>query len=258
MFKSIFIVQWAGFKPEPIKAHFDRVVYFLVIAALCTFMCACNKERVIEWTGADKELLEKANKAYNPGRLSESLHAIKLWHENNSPAVAKSLKPGLNKNMIKARFLDLGVAAPKELIDLYSLHNGCDPVSNIPFIWYHDFLTLDQAISEYRNLMGARSLTGWRGEWFPVFQFQDEYYFVDCWKKDQIAAPVLHYFMEDTVIRPVFLNLTVMMETMDEIFQSNAVWIDKEWGALKDDIKRIKEIHEKHNPGLEFPYSVTR
>ncbi len=234
----------------------DLFPLFLVIGAICITSQGCKKERMIKWPGADKTLMVAADNAYDTKRLSESIVLIKQWHDNNAPEVAKSLQPGLSESLIKEKFLGLGLRPPKELIDLYNLYNGCDPASNVPFIWYHDFLTLDRAISEYKTLVDTRLLSGWRKAWFPVFQFQDEYYFVDCESKEQNAAPVLVYFTEDTVIRPVFVNLTVMMETMAEIFQSKAVWINKEWGAFKDDIKKIKKIHGKHNPGLEFPYSI--
>lgn len=229
-------------------------VGFFIVAFTAAILVGCAQEPDINWAGEDPHLIEKARNSYDKGRLIKALQRIKAWHERSAPEVAESLKPGLDEKVILERFQRLGLEPPRELVELYKWRNGCESASNIPFIWYHDFMSLNSAVSEYKTLLNDWKDLGWRAPWFPVFQFQGEFYFIPCQGPGQEATPVRFFFIEETETKPVYVNLTVMMETMAEVFESGAVWLDKPWGALKDDIERIREIHGRHNPGLIFPY----
>jgi cell wall assembly regulator SMI1 len=216
----------------------------------------CGGGRSPNWKGEDKRLIKLAEQAYDRDKLIGALERIKTLHEHNGAKVVNSLQKGLDEQTILKGFQSIGLKPPHELVLLYQWRNGCDPISNTPFIWYHDFLPLDRALSEYKTLVENRRLTGWHESWFPVFQFQGEYYFLACEPGIEKATAVRHYFVEETETKAIFANLGNMMETMARVFETGAVWLDKESGAFKDDVQRIADVHQRLNPGFEFPYHI--
>ena len=67
------------------------------------------------------------------------------------------------------------------------------------------------------------------------------------------AGPVAHFLLEDEP-RITHVNLTVFISTMAETLRSGAVSWEND--AMVDDINEVYRIHQKHNPGYDFPYHV--
>lgn len=212
-----------------------------------------------EGTQTDHEtLIPQAEEAYNRESLHDALERIMNWHSLNNPVTASALLPGLSESEMHWITRGLPLTFPKEVGDLYAWRNGTRHDLDRPFIWHHEFLSLETAVREYHQLVRNKRLTHWHDSWFPLLGFQGEYYFVHCAKIPRRAVPVLKYFIEEPEVFASYTNLTTMMLTAAECFETGAVYLAHENGALGEDIHKVRDIHGKHNPGKPFPYYVPR
>ena len=139
-----------------------------------------------------------------------------------------------------------------ELKMVWSWRNG--EQSSAPFIWYHDFLSMEEARSEYKWLL-LNPLITWDPNYIPVFTFEGEWYAVYCGAQSKSAGPIVHFFLEDGP-RVTYTNITTLLSTMAEALNSGAVsWQN---GAMIEEINRIYLIHQEYNSGLQFPYHVPK
>jgi cell wall assembly regulator SMI1 len=226
----------------------------IVSAGVC--LPACRMQAFSKPFNLTQQDIDRAENAYDGAKLTETLERILVWMKKNNPVVAAALKPGLTKSEIADKVSSLPFQLPEEVIALYQWRNGVREDCPGSFIWYHNFLSLDRAIHEYEGMNGL-NLSGWHKNWFPLFDFEGEYYFVPCSKKKHSALPIGYYFLEETEATVCYTNLTTMMQTALECFETGAVFVeDKEKGILRENIRDVKRIYEKHNPGLQFPYHV--
>lgn len=86
-----------------------------------------------------------------------------------------------------------------------------------------------------------------------MFEFEGEWYAVECGAGKTRGGPVFHYFTED-VPKPAYLNLTRYMQFIAEGIQQGAL----RWDGLlwKEDTGALSRIHARLNPGVGFPYHV--
>jgi hypothetical protein len=137
-----------------------------------------------------------------------------------------------------------------ELQALWAWHDGATDAT--PFVWYHDFLSLEDAVSA-RWLLRLAALTHWDRRLVPVFTFDGEWYATYCGDDETVAAPVIHLSFEDEP-RVTHINLTTFVVTMAQALGEKALrWED---GAMVEDIHELHRIHLQHNPGYDFPYYV--
>jgi len=214
-------------------------------------LSSCNAISADPFTDEQRN---KAVEVYSESALSASLEGILEWHQANRTEIPNVLNPGLDRDSIHTAFSDLGCQPTNELIQLWEWHNGTQytPVS---FIWYHDFLSLEDALSEYKYLTSNPLIT-WNKNWIPVFTFEGEWYFVECYEEARIASPVGYSFLEDTEVYYTYVSLTRMMETSAAYYDQGAVFWDSESWGLGDDIKEVFSIHQTMNEGAHFPYHV--
>ena len=196
----------------------------------------------------------KAEEIFDAFAMAASLEQILTWHQTNQTEIPDALNPGIDRASILTAFSNLPCQPTEESIQLWTWHNGTQ-YSSVPFIWYHDFLSVEDAISEYRQL-ASNPLIGWGKNWIPVFSFQDEWYFVECYEEARVASPVGYLFLENTEVYYTYLSLTRMLETAAAWFDQGAVFWDNESWGLGDDIKEVFAIHQKLNEGAHFPYHV--
>ncbi len=195
---------------------------------------------------------ETAKRAYDPERLTRSLREIEAWHIEHKTTVAESLRQGIPVRSIEAAFAGEGCTPTDELKALWSWRNGAR--SAVPFIWYHDFLSVEEAKSEYRALRW-NPFVRWDPNYVPVFAFEGEWYASYCGPQGKASGPVVFFSLEDEP-RVTYINLTTFLSTMAEAMRSGAVsW---ENGAMADDIREVYRIHQRHNRGYAFPYHVPK
>ena len=191
-----------------------------------------------------------AANAYDPVQLKRSLARIEAWHSKQGTGLDKSLRKGIPASTIEAALEGKGCFATDELKILWSWRNGED--SPAPFVWYHDFLSMEEALSQYGWLRHIPFLR-WDPNYIPVFSFEGEWYAAYCGAKGGASGPIAHFFLEDDA-RITHINLTVFLSSMAEALESGAVtWKN---GAMVDEIRQVYRIHQKHNTGYEFPYAV--
>jgi hypothetical protein len=208
-------------------------------------LCACSGE-----FPTDTSKLQTAEAGYDAALLTTSLNQIEAWHVRNDTGVAHILRSGKSKVSIEEAFTGSDCQPSDELKSLWSWRDG--GVGPTPFVWYHDFLPLEDALSEYRWLR-INPLVRWDPHYIPILTFEGEWYAAYCGPEAGSAGPIAHYFLEDGG-RIVSVNLTVFMANVAEAMRIGAV----QWknGAMVDDIQQMYSIHQTNNPGYEFPYYV--
>ena len=193
---------------------------------------------------------QAAESAFELEQLKRGLIEIEEWHAIQGTGLAGSLRNSVHVSLIEEAFVDNECKPSDELKTLWSWRNGENSPS--PFVWYHDFLSMEEALSEY-NRLRRNPLVRWDANYIPVFGFEGEWYAAYCNPKGGAAGPVAHFFLEDEP-RITHVNLTVFISTMAETLRSGAVsWVN---GAMVEDINEVYRIHQKHNPGYDFPYHV--
>lgn len=196
----------------------------------------------------------KAVETFNASNMITSLEQILQWHQTNQTGLPAAINPGKDRATIYEEFAALPCQPTEELLQLWSWHNGTRDVAT-PFIWYHNFLSVEKAIAEYKSLT-RNPLIGWHENWIPVFEFEGEWYFVECYEEPRQASPVGHYFLEETEPYYVYLNLSTMLATSVAWFDQNAVIWDNEEQGMIEDLQKVFEIHQALNEGAQFPYYV--
>jgi len=199
---------------------------------------------------ADASKLRAAEQAYDRELLVKSLNEIEAWHVQHETGIADVLAPGRNPSLIEAEFPGTECRLTEELKALWSWRDG--GISSVPFVWYQDFLPLEEALSEYRSLR-LNPLVRWDPRYIPVFSFEGEWFAAYCGEGADKAGPIVHYFLEDKP-RITYVNLTVFLASMAEALRGGGV----RWrgGAMKDDVGKMFSIHRKFNPGYPFPYYI--
>lgn len=217
----------------------------LTLLVLMLALAGCSRERA-----TDETQLLLARQSYSANALAASLAEILEWHAANKTGLADQLAPGLTEQAISERLAAVDCHPTQELLALWSSHNGS--VGATPMIWYHDLLSVDQAIEAYRWL-SLNPLTPWDDRYLPIFSFEGEWYGSYCGEPGLSAGPVLHFFLEDEP-RVTHRNLTTFLTGNAEAMREGAVrW---ENGGMQDDIQVLFNIHQKLNPGYPFPYHV--
>ncbi len=92
-----------------------------------------------------------AEDAYDSERLKRSLNDIKAWHSEHKTGLTDSLLNGISVPSIEAAFSENECKPTDELKALWSWRNG--EKSSVPFVWYHDFLSMEESQSEYKWLL---------------------------------------------------------------------------------------------------------
>ncbi len=208
-------------------------------------LCGCAGE-----FPADALKLQAAEEAYDGELLVQSLDQIKAWHIANKTGVADVLGDGREPASIVAAFVETECRPTEELKSLWAWRDG--ETGPAPFVWYHDFLSMEEALSEYESLL-LNPLVQWDPQYVPVFSFEGEWYAAYCGKDVSNAGPVVHFFLQDEP-RISHVNLTIFIAGMVEALRSGAVRWNSD--AMVEDIGKVYSIHQKYNPGYDFPYYI--
>lgn len=223
--------------------------YVLIVIVLGS--TACRPQAVSPF---NDEHRAKAEETFEAADMIASLDQILAWHQTHQTDIPAALNPGQDRAAILEAFAELPCQPTEELLQLWEWHNGTQPVHS-PFIWYHNFLSVEAAIAEYKSLT-KNPLIPWREEWLPIFEFEGEWYFVECYQDIKPASPVGYYFLEDTETYYTYLSLTRMIETSAAYFEQNGVVWDQDEGGMVEEIRHVFDIHQTFNDGAQFPYHV--
>ncbi len=230
-----------------------------LLAAICTVTCvACTKQLDSTQQSRYAVYESRAESRYDKAALIGALERIRAWWMQHDPRVAEALLPGLDSRAITEKTSRLPFRLPEEVYALYGWRNGTGSDLAQPFIWYHDFMSLDRAVAEHERMtaLSGFPLMRWPAQWFPLFGFEGEHYFIQGHTQKRKALPVAFAFLEEPLATVCYRNLTTMMLTVAECLESGAVFLDPTTRSMGEKLPQIRAIHHKHNPGLPFPYAV--
>lgn len=194
-----------------------------------------------QWTLADEQA--------DLTDLLESLESIAAWH--NTADTGISLQAALPDSEYSALVQEFPCSVPREAETLWRWKNG---ESTDYFIWYHGFLPLEEAVKQYKYLQ-SEPMFGWRQTWIPIFQFQDEWYFVECRRAAGDGSPVIFYFTESGPSY-AYTNLTTYMKTMAAAMDRGVLTWEENWWNDEFDVSLLAAIHSEFNALARFPYAL--
>lgn len=177
--------------------------------------------------------------------LTNALNRIFAWLEQHSPRSASGFQPGLSSEEIEERLDVLPFCVSQEVKELYRWHNG--DVMCSPIFGYLSFLDLDTACEISESLNGIYPQSRYI---FPVFDFDGEYFAIECGEDMTIANSVFHV-SDCHELSFAFINLTSMMLALAECYETG-VYAVKENGKIDVDVINAVEfgrIRQKYNPG---------
>ena len=103
--------------------------------------------------------LERAEQQHDADALVASLRVIERWHVEHDTGVAARLRPGRARAELADVLAGTGCKLTDELAALWGWRDGEDAPA--PFVWYHDLLSVEDAVSAHRwlrfNLPSMRS-----------------------------------------------------------------------------------------------------
>lgn len=241
-----------GWMPAPYKNSVRIACRVGLCAVILVGAAACSGDSDPVVTAA---MRERAAAGPGVGAMLTSLERILAWHTEHGTAIPELLEPGLDDATIDARFREIGCEAPADLRALWRWRNGHGDNGEAQWLaWYHQFLSLDEALDERRKLR-LLPFYGWGRHWIPVLQFQTEWYFVVCGPTPRAASPLLVFFPEDGFAHP-YTSLASYFETMARAMDSGAVYAEGNPLVMGVRIRELAAIHAANNPGLAFPYYV--
>jgi hypothetical protein len=182
--------------------------------------------------------------------LTESLDRILNWLQQHKPEYASGFLPGLSLEKIEEKVKVLPFRLPSEVYELYQWRNRTKSDESI-FV-YHYFCDLDTAvelatIEDGLNGSLHRLMRVKYGEptyVFPIFEFENEYFAVYESTEQIKNFPVFHIYHD---YRLAFSNLTSMMLTIAECYETKVYWVSPQ-GHIEWDCKKYGAIRRKYNP----------
>ena len=190
-----------------------------------------------------------ANEQADLDELLNSLEAIAAWHVASDTGI--SFQAPLPDTEYSTLVQEFPCSLPREAEALWRWKDG---ESTDYFVWYHGFLPMQEAIEQYKYLR-SEPIFGWREAWIPMFQFQDEWYFVECTKDPGIGSPVVLYFSESGPSY-AYTNLTKYMKTMAVAMDRGALTWEENWWSDDDEVGSLAAIHSELNELASFPYAL--
>lgn len=200
----------------------------------------------------DPAAVSRAAEVRDARALEDTLHELDAWLAEHYPQAAARLRPGLTDAEIDAALDAAGFAytLPEELRQLYRWHDGMEPDGDLPLVWYHRFLGLEETLRR-----GGGSFLGLPANALTVFGFPEEDYYVLCPPEAVESLPVHHRLLESPEPTLAFTSLGTMLRTGLEWYTRGAVRPDGS-GWLTEDIEEVARIHAELNPGSTFPFAV--
>lgn len=217
-----------------------------------SFRNLVNKEQQYEIECKNKA----ANKIIPP--LDKNHENLKLLLKDFSAYISTAQLPlrdylynGLSKEIICQSTTDLPFELPDEIISLYQWANGTNSHNFFPA---YEFLSLELALESYieqaefeqemleeyadnENSADEDQDVSWSENFFPLFYFNGEYYFVDC-NPALAVRPIYHYFAE-VGYTLAFKSLFDMLNEIFNCFKQGAYYFEEDY-IEEDEIKTEK------------------
>jgi len=224
-----------------------KILLINLTIVICLLNIACN--RTDHGSVVEASHRTQATSSYDTALLLSSLEVIKDFHTRSKSKL--QLNAPATREQLDQLERVVGCKLPQEALALWQWHNG---EKTEAFVWYHRFLSIEESIEEYLLLTKA-SWSDWNKSWIPIFEFQEEWYGIECNVSEAEATPVVYYFIEAGA-SVAYNNLTTYMATMATAIEKRAIWREGEF--WEDDISALAFIHQNKNAEVRFPYGVTK
>jgi cell wall assembly regulator SMI1 len=181
--------------------------------------------------------------------LHANLEAIAEWHREHNPPSALALQPPLSRETLQTRCKKLPFELPEVLIQLYLWHNG--QRNNSPFFGAFTFYPLEEALEEYALALESaeKGEQNWKKSWFPVFGFQGDFFVIDL-AYARGESPVWLLIGSETEVPCWYDNLTTMIATLRECFETGACYLDED-EILVEDFELSEQIRLRRNQQVD-------
>lgn len=199
--------------------------------------------------------------------LTKTLNRIVNWIEQYRPSYIKYLQPGLSKAEIKEIIKELPIKLPTEIYELYQWRNGTVPGDKArETAWLFEnwtFMSLQEAVKRYQEHNSYKHT--WKSSPiqnnFSSNSFTIFYNMEDCQagylliNANLNECPVIFEDFkggDNSLIRK-YTNLTTMMLTMAECYETGAYYLDKtEYNVyfINWSWKKVYPIWRKYNSDI--------
>ncbi|MEH2074318.1 MAG: HEAT repeat domain-containing protein [Nostoc sp.] len=187
--------------------------------------------------------------------LKNALTRIHDWFQKNYPAKIASLASGLSSSTIDDVLNNLSFQVSKEVREVYQWSNGYPRDECVDdWIFYYMFLlNLESAVKEAQTWVEeheeiARMYKYAGKPVLPICMSDIEFLAVVATDDEQTTSPVVH-ISEITEISLRYSNLTAMMLTLAESYETGGLFIDRD-GYIEKDDKNYAAAYRKYNSGI--------
>jgi len=183
--------------------------------------------------------------------LTNSLNRIMNWLQQYQPEFAASFLPGLNDEKIQELTKNLPYQLPEEIHELYRWRNGTTERQKIIFHPSMSILSLEEALIVAKESIDICDNTELEirfegNRLFPFIDDDGDLFAVKCTQEKQNDSPIIWTFLEDDQLDIVYTNLTTMMQTVAECYETGAYYVGDE-GFIEEYEVKVAEILRKYN-----------
>jgi len=165
--------------------------------------------------------------------------------------IAQKRRHGVDTAMVTAKLRSLGLHAPADLVQLYSLCDGTETVEgevldDIHLIPGYYWIKLDESVVIYRSLIRDQR---WSTNWFPIFSNGGgDFYAVICNENSSDFGGIVGFIVGESDHLVEFANVTTLFKTIDRSFSENAFFVTD--GYLEADYPKMRAIARAAQPGF--------
>jgi len=189
-------------------------------------------------------------------QLDEILEKI-VEYTSIDPTLRSNFRNGLVVEEIESKLVNSSLCALQEVRSLYQWHDGIN--NSRELFHYHTFLPLDEALAIRKSWIesnNANNFTLYNPELLPLFEFEGEYYCIECTKLSENSGSIWFVYHDTS---QVYNSLTTMLFALLECYETGAYQpslrfygsaSDPEFSYIETEIdrQRVAEIKLKHNP----------
>ncbi|MEH2387641.1 MAG: SMI1/KNR4 family protein [Nostoc sp.] len=187
--------------------------------------------------------------------IKDALDRIHYWFKKNHPAKIASLASGLSASEIDNVLSSLSFKVSKEVTEIYEWSNGYSKYGCADdWIFYYMFLlSLESAAKEAQTWVEEHEEIALMYKYagkpiFPICMSDIEFLAVVATNDEQTTSPVIH-ISEIAEISLRYTNLTAMMLTLAESYETGGLFIDRK-GYIEKDEKKYAAAYRKYNSGI--------
>ncbi|HEY9848805.1 MAG TPA: hypothetical protein V6D28_05075 [Leptolyngbyaceae cyanobacterium] len=187
--------------------------------------------------------------------LTEALNRIMKWLQQYTPEFANSFLPGLTREEIEEIIKALPGKVPEEIYQLYQFRNGTLKEMKSTVYPLFEFLPLAESVEVCLSIIdnfGKDEPLVYEGKYLLPFLCDNCCYCAVLLNEEQQPESPVIDIAAECDLSMMYRNLTSMMLTLAEYLESEVCYLDTEGFLVTDDDRKMAQIFQKYNPGLQF------